>query len=130
MSEELIVPKSKLFDRVLSKVMSNIKQGSVMLLDQNGFQIAEKTNIKKDNEQFCYSANKIIDAGEKVLKELNQNMFNQVFESESFYLMCGPVNQDISYAILSSKEKMSLGMLKLHAQTLCKDVNTIDDPYI
>ncbi|MHA1377763.1 MAG: hypothetical protein ACTSRG_05220 [Candidatus Helarchaeota archaeon] len=126
MSNDLIIPKSKLYDRVLSKVMSNIKHGSIMLLDQNGFRIAEKYNNQSKNDEFWGSANRIIDAGEKVLKELNQNKFNQVFESESFFLMCGPVNQDISYAILSTKEKMSLGMLKLHAQSLCKEVNTID----
>ncbi|MFX1452487.1 MAG: hypothetical protein ACFFCM_16725 [Promethearchaeota archaeon] len=130
MSDELIVPRSKLFDRVLTKIMSNIKKGSIMLLDNNGFQIAEVNNDRKYTEQFWGSANRIIDAGEKVLKELGQSKFNQVFESESYYLMCGPVNKDISYAILSSKEKMSLGMLKLYAQSLCKDVQSIDEPIL
>ncbi|MHA1298239.1 MAG: hypothetical protein ACTSO9_02215 [Candidatus Helarchaeota archaeon] len=128
MSNNLIIPKGKLYDRVLSKVLSNIKHGSIMLLDQNGFRIAEKYTDPKNNDEFWGSANRIIDAGEKVLKELNQSKFNQVFESESYLLMCGPVNQDISYAILSSKDKMSLGMLKLHAQSLCKEVNMIDNP--
>ena len=127
MASELIVPKSKLFNRVLTKIMGNIKKGSVMLLDTNGFRIAEMNSDRRYTDQFWGSANRIIDAGEKVLKELGQSKFNQVFESESYYLMCGPVNQDISYAILSSKEKMSLGMLKLHAQSLCKDVQMVDE---
>ena len=130
MATDLIVPKSKLYDRVLSKLLGNIKQGSVLLLDQNGFRIAEKNTNENDNEEIWGSANRIIDAGEKVLKELKQSKFNQVFESESFFLMCGPVNQDISYAILSPKEKMSLGMLKLHAQSLCNEVDKIDQSYL
>jgi len=62
-----------------------------------------------------------------VLNELNQSKFNQVFESESYFLMVGPVNQDIRYAILSPKN-ISLGMLRLHTQALIKDVKKIDNP--
>lgn len=127
LSNELIVPKSKLYDRVLSNVMSNIKNGSVMLLDQNGFSIAEMNSDPKNGESFFGSANRILDAGEKVLYELKQTNYNQIFESESYFLMVGPVNKDINYAILSLKN-ISLGTLRLHAQALIKDVKKIDNP--
>ena len=129
MSNKMIVPKSKLYNRVLSKIMSKIKNGSALLLDRNGFRIAEMNNNPKNTDPFWGSANRIIDAGEKVLNELKQRSFNQVFESESYFLMVGPVNQDISYAILSPKNT-SLGMLRLHAQTLVKDVNKIDRSHL
>ena len=127
MSNDLIVPKSKLYDRILTKFMSHIKNGSVMLLDNNGFRIAEMNTESDNTDPFWGSANRIIDAGEKVLNELNQSKFNQVFESESYFLMVGPVNQDIRYAILSPKN-ISLGMLRLHTQALIKDVKKIDNP--
>ncbi len=125
-----IMNKGKLYDRILSKVIRKMSTGSVMLLNTDGLRIAEKTCGFHNSEGIWGSANRLIDAGERTLTELQMDKahyINQIFESHDFFLMVGPVNQDISYAILSSKvNKISLGMLKLFADNLKEQVNEVD----
>jgi predicted regulator of Ras-like GTPase activity (Roadblock/LC7/MglB family) len=123
--------KSKLYDRILTNVIRKMSAGSVMLLNNDGLKIAEQTCGLDDSEGIWGSANRLIDAGERALKELHMdraNFVNQIFESENFFLMVGPVNPDISYAILSSKvNKIPLGMLRLFAQSLKDEVEKVDE---
>lgn len=118
-----IVPKSQLFDELLTQTMTRIKSGSIMILDNNGLKIAEKNEGISDNDQVWGSANRLIHAGEKAMKELAENsMVNQTFETDNFYLMVGGINKDMTYAILNPKAaKQSLGILRLHAQNLKKE---------
>ncbi|HUY01115.1 MAG TPA: hypothetical protein VMV49_16265 [Candidatus Deferrimicrobium sp.] len=123
--------KSKVFDRILTNVIRKMSAGSVMLLNNDGLKIAEQTCGLNDSEGIWGSANRLIDAGERALKDLHMdkaNFINQIFESENFFLMVGPVNNDISYAILSSKvNKIPLGMLRLFAQNLKDEVVKVDE---
>ena len=131
MANSEMINKGKFFDLILSKIIRKMSAGSVMLLNNDGLKIAEKTCGMSDTDAIWGSANRLLSAGERALTELRQDRshFNQIFESESFLLMVGPVNQDISYAILSSKlNKISLGMLKMFAKTLREQVNTVDNP--
>jgi predicted regulator of Ras-like GTPase activity (Roadblock/LC7/MglB family) len=131
MANTVTINKGKFFDLILSKIIRKMSAGSVMLLNNDGLKIAEKTCGMTDIDAIWGSANRLLSAGERALTELRQDrsQFNQIFESENFLLMVGPVNQDISYAILSSKlNKISLGMLKMFAQTLRDQVNTVDNP--
>ena len=122
--------KSKIYDLILSNMIRKMSAGSVMLLNNDGLTIAEKTCGLNDSEGIWGSANRLIDAGERALQELHMdkaNFVNQIFESENFFLMVGPVNTDISYAILSSKvNKIPLGMLRLFAQNLKDEVVKAD----
>ena len=130
MAKADVINKGKVYDRILTKMIRKMSSGSVMLLNNDGFRIAEKTCGLTDSDSIWGSANSLLSAGERALSELRQarNQFiNQIFESEGFFLMVGPVNTDISYAILSSKiDKIPLGMLRLFAQTLKEQVNDID----
>lgn len=131
MANSVMINKGKFFDIILSKIIRKMNTGSVMLLNNDGLKIAEKTCGMSDTDAIWGSANRLLSAGERALSELRQDKsyFNQIFESENFLLMVGPVNQDISYAILSSKlNKISLGMLKMFAQTLRDQVKTVDNP--
>ena len=131
MANSGMINKGKFFDLILSKIIRKMSAGSVMLLNNDGLKIAEKTCGMSDTDAIWGSANRLLSAGERALTELRQEKshFNQIFESENFLLMVGPVNQDISYAILSSKlNKISMGMLKIFAQTLREQVNTVDQP--
>ena len=131
MANSVMINKGKFFDLILSKIIRKMSAGSVMLLNNDGLKIAEKTCGMSDTDAIWGSANRLLSAGERALTELRQDrsQFNQIFESENFLLMVGPVNQDISYAILSSKlNKISLGMLKMFAQTLRDQVKTVDNP--
>lgn len=125
-----LINKGKFFDLILSKIIRKMSSGSVMLLNNDGLKIAEQTCGLSDSDAIWGSANRLLSAGEHALTELRQEktQFNQTFESENFVLMVGPVNQDISYAILSSKlNKLSVGMLKMFAQNLKEQVNTVDN---
>ena len=131
MANSGMINKGKFFDLILSKIIRKMSAGSVMLLNNDGLKIAEKTCGMSDTDAIWGSANRLLSAGERAVTELRQekSQFNQIFESENFLLMVGPVNQDISYAILSSKlNKISMGMLKIFAQTLREQVNTVDQP--
>jgi predicted regulator of Ras-like GTPase activity (Roadblock/LC7/MglB family) len=131
MANSVTINKGKFFDLILSKIIRKMSTGSVMLLNNDGLKIAEKTCGMADIDAIWGSANRLLSAGERAITELRQDrsQFNQIFESENFLLMVGPVNQDISYAILSSKlNKISLGMLKMFAKTLRDQVNTVDNP--
>jgi predicted regulator of Ras-like GTPase activity (Roadblock/LC7/MglB family) len=131
MANSVTINKGKFFDLILSKIIRKMSTGSVMLLNNDGLKIAEKTCGMADIDAIWGSANRLLSAGERAITELRQDrsQFNQIFESENFLLMVGPVNQDISYAILSSKlNKISLGMLKMFAKTLREQVNTVDNP--
>ena len=121
------VPKSQLFDELLTQTMTKIKSGSIMILDNNGLKIAEKNVGITDNDQVWGSANRLIHAGEKAMSELaEKSMVNQTFETDNFYLMVGGINQDMTYAILNPKSaKQSLGILRLHAQHLKKEAINI-----
>jgi predicted regulator of Ras-like GTPase activity (Roadblock/LC7/MglB family) len=130
MANSGMINKGKFFDLILSKIIRKMSAGSVMLLNNDGLKIAEKTCGMSDSDAIWGSANRLLSAGERAVAELRQEkgQFNQIFESENFLLMVGPVNQDISYAILSSKlNKISLGMLKMFAQTLREQVKTVDN---
>ncbi len=118
-----IVPKSQLFDELLTQTMMKIKSGSIMILDNNGLKIAEKNVGISDNDQVWGSANRLIHAGEKAMRELaEKSLVNQTFETDNFYLMVGGINQEMAYAILNPKSaKQSLGILRLHAQNLKKE---------
>ena len=124
------INKGKLYDRILSKVIRKMSTGSVMLLNNDGLQIAEKTCGFNDSDGIWGSANRLIDAGERALADLNMDrtyFVNQICESKDYWMITGRVNQDISYAILSSKvNKISLGMLKLFADNLREQVNEVD----
>ena len=122
-----IVPKSQLFDKLLTQTMTKIKSGSIMILDNNGLKIAEKNEGISDNDQVWGSANRLIHAGEIAMKELAESsMVNQTFETDNFYLMVGGINKDMTYAILNPKAaKQSLGILRLHAQNLKKEAINI-----
>ncbi len=132
MPKSAIINKGKIYDRILSDMIRKMSSGSVMLLNNDGLRIAEQTCGMNDSDCIWGSANSLISAGERALSELRQEksqLINQIFESENFFLMVGPVNTDISYAILSSKiNKIPLGMLRLIAQTLKEQVNEIDGP--
>ena len=131
MANSVMINKGKFFDLILSKIIRKMSAGSVMLLNNDGLKIAEKTCGMSDTDAIWGSANRLLSAGERAMTELRQDrsQFNQIFESENFLLMVGPVNQDISYAILSSKlNKISLGMLKMFAKTLRDQVKTVDNP--
>ena len=108
---------------LLSQTLSKIKSGSIMILDENGLKIAEKHEGISDNDPVWGTANRLIDAGEKALKELSEkNMINQTFETDNYYLVLGSINKEMTYAILNPKSaKQSLGLLKLHAQHLKKE---------
>ncbi len=126
----MAISKGKIYDRILTDMIKKMTSGSVMLLNNDGLKIAEKTRGIANSESIWGSANRLILAGERALTELRQDksqFINQIFESENFYLMVGPVNADISYAILSSKvNKIPLGMLRMFAQTLKEQVNQVD----
>ncbi|MHA1265218.1 MAG: hypothetical protein ACTSRS_08310 [Candidatus Helarchaeota archaeon] len=125
-----IINKGKLYDRILAKVIRKMSTGSVMLLNNDGLRIAEKTCGLSNSDGIWGSANRLIDAGERALSDMQMektHYVNQIFESEDFFLMVGPVNKDISYAILSSKlNKIPLGMLRLFADNLKEQVNAVD----
>lgn len=130
MPNSKIINKGKLYDRVLSKILRKMSAGGILLLNNDGLRIAEKTCGSINPEGIWGSANHLILAGERASAELHntKNQFvNQIFESEECYLIAGHASQDISYAILSSKvNKISLGMLKLFADNLKEQVNQID----
>ncbi|NVM54552.1 MAG: hypothetical protein HWN66_12680 [Candidatus Helarchaeota archaeon] len=123
--------KSKIFDRILMKIVRKMSSGSVMLLNNDGLRIAEQTCGLNNSDGVWGSANRLIDAGERALTYLQMDrthFINQIFESENFFLMVGPINRDISYAILSSKiNKISVGMLKLFVDNLKEEVNEADN---
>ena len=127
MNSSNYVPKSQLFDKLLSDTMSKIKTGSIMILDENGLKVAEKHEGVTDNDPIWGTANRLIHAGEKALRELSeQSMLNQTFETENYYLVLGSINKQMTYAILNPKAaKQSLGLLRLHAQTIKKESNQI-----
>lgn len=131
MPKSEIINKGKIYDRILTKLIKKINSGSIMLLNNDGLRIAEKTDGMNNSDCIWGSANRLISAGERALTELRQDKsqyINQIFESKNFFLMVGHINPDISYAILSSKiNKISLGMLRLFAQTLKEQVNKIDE---
>ncbi|NVM30774.1 MAG: hypothetical protein HWN65_18175 [Candidatus Helarchaeota archaeon] len=130
MRKSEVINKGKLYDRILSKIIRKMSTGSVMLLNNDGLKIAEKTCGFNDSDGIWGSANRLLNAGEHAISELSirkSQFVNQIFESENYLLMVGPINQDISYAILSSKvNKLSLGMLRLCAQNLREQVNDVD----
>ncbi|NHI93139.1 MAG: hypothetical protein EAX96_11600 [Candidatus Lokiarchaeota archaeon] len=127
MNSNNYVPKSQLFDKLLSDTMSKIKSGSIMILDENGLKIAEKHEGVTNNDPIWGMANRLIHAGEKALRELSeQNMLNQTFETDNYYLVLGSINKQMTYAILNPKTaKQSLGLLRLHAQYLKKESKEI-----
>lgn len=125
-----MINKGKVYDRILAKMIQKMSCGSVMLLNNDGLKISEQTCGFTDSDGIWGSANSLLSAGERALSELCQskNQFiNQIFESETFFLSVGRVNDDISYAILSSKvNKISMGMLRLIAQNLKDQVKVVD----
>ena len=127
MSSISYVPKSQLFDKLLSDTMTKIKSGSIMILDENGLKIAEKHEGVSDNDPIWGTANRLIQAGEKALRELSeQKMLSQTFETDNYYLVLDSINEQMTCAILNPKTaKQSLGLLRLHAQNIKKESNQI-----
>lgn len=132
MKKQAVINKGKMYDRILTKMLRKMSTGSILLLNNDGLRIAEKSAGFDDSDGIWGSANSLIQAGERALRELHQEkhqFINQIFESDKYLLMTGPVSDSISYAILSSKlNKISLGMLKLFAENLKEQVNEIDAP--
>ncbi|MFX1297723.1 MAG: hypothetical protein ACFFD2_23110 [Promethearchaeota archaeon] len=130
MHKSVSINKGKLYDRILTKMIRRISSGSIMLLNNDGLKIAEKTCGLTDSDCILGSANSLLSAGDRALSELRQDrtqFINQIFESENFFLLVGQVNSDISYAILSSKvDKITLRILRLMAQKLKNQVKQID----
>ena len=130
MQKPELINKGTLLKRVLTNMIRKMSSGSIMLLNNDGLRIAEESCGLNDSDSVWGSANSLLSAGERALSELRQEksqFVNQIFESQNFFLMVGPVNQDISYAILSSKvNKIPLGMLRLFAQNLKDEVHKID----
>ncbi|MHA1144482.1 MAG: hypothetical protein ACTSRW_07080 [Candidatus Helarchaeota archaeon] len=128
MSLEKLANKSRLYNRLLNSTLEKMKQGHIMLLDNDGLTIAEKSKGISDLDPSFGAANRMIAAGEKALAELSQSsMINQTLESEKFFLMMGRVNQDISYAILAPKNaRVSMGVLRLYAQQIRNQASAID----
>ena len=127
MSSSSYVPKSQLFDKLLSDTMTKIKSGSIMILDENGLKVAEKHEGINDNDPIWGTANRLIQAGEKALRELSeQKMLSQTFETDNYYLVLDTINEQMTCAILNPKNaKQSLGLLRLHAQNIKKESNQI-----
>ena len=128
MTLEHLANKSRLYSRLLTSTLEKMKQGHIMLLDNDGLTIAEQSKGISDLDTSFGAANRLIMAGERALNELSQNnMVNQTLESEKYFLMTGRVNQDISYAILAPKSsRVSMGVLRLYAQQIRNQAQTID----
>ena len=128
MSIEELASKSRLYNRLLNKTLGKMKQGHIMLLDNDGLTIAEESQGISDLDPSFGAANRMMVAGERAISELSQsNLLNQTLESEKYFLMLGRVNSDISYAILAPKAaRVSMGVLRLYAQQVRNGAKAID----
>lgn len=128
MATNELITKSRLYDRLLVKTLEKMKEGHIILMDNDGLRIAEESQGYSELENSFGAVNRMIAAGERALSEMSQNnMVIQTLESERFYMMMGRVNRDISYAICAPKTgRVSMGVLRLYAQQVRNGAGSID----